>query len=380
MEAERRFSFDCYPKRELALVRGEGARVWDASGRAYIDCVGGHGVASVGHANEKVADAIARQARRLVSCPGTFYSEQRALLLETLIDIAPSGLSRAFLCNSGTESVEAALKFARYTTSKPNFVCAMRGFHGRTMGALSATYNPSYREGFAPLVPGFEFVPFNNLDRLESAVDENTAAVLLEVVQGEGGVHVARDEYLRGAREICDAKGALLIVDEVQTGFCRTGRFFAVEHSGIHPDMMCLAKAMAGGVPMGAVLCADRIDVPLGKHGSTFGGNPLACAAALAAIGEMKEHDLAVQAAEKGAFLMDEVRRSSLEKVRQVRGIGLMIGIELRVKVRPVLLQLMEAGVLALPAGNTVLRLLPPLTISKEEVEAVVGKLVESLR
>jgi LysW-gamma-L-lysine/LysW-L-ornithine aminotransferase len=379
MENESRFSFDVYPRRDLILVRGDGARLWDDAGRTYIDCIGGHGTASVGHCNEKVADAIARQARRLISCPGTFYNDQRALLLETLIDIAPRGLNRAFFCNSGTESVEAALKFARYTTGRTGFVCAMRGFHGRTMGALSATYNPASREDFFPLVPGFEFVPFNNLDRLAAAINEDTAAVVLEAVQGEGGVHVARDEYLRGVRSLCDERGVLLIIDEVQTGFFRTGRFFAVDHFDVVPDMMCLAKAMAGGVPMGAVLCSDRIDAPIGKHGSTFGGNPLACAAALAAIGEMKEHDLAAQAAEKGDFLMDMIRRSSLKKVRDVRGLGLMIGIELRVKVKPVLLQLMEAGVLALPAGSTVLRLLPPLTIGMDDLEEVGEVLAESL-
>lgn len=380
MESEGRFSFDVYAKRDLVLVRGQGARVWDDRGRVYIDCVGGHGVASVGHANEKVADAIACQARRLLSCPGTFFNDQRSLLLETLIGVAPRGLSRAFLCNSGTESVEAALKFARYTTGRTGFVCAMRSFHGRTMGALSATYNPTYREDFAPLVPGFDFVPFNNLDRLSAAIDETTAAVVLEVVQGEGGVHVARKEYLRGVGELCDEKEVLLIVDEVQTGFCRTGRFFAVDHFDIVPDMICLAKAMAGGVPMGAVLCADRIDAPLGKHGSTFGGNPLACAAALAAIKEMKEHDLAAQAAAKGDFLMDMIQTSSPKKVREVRGLGLMIGIELRVKVKPVLIQLMEAGVLALPAGSTVLRLLPPLTIGMDELEEVGKAIAEVLR
>lgn len=375
METESRHSLDVYPRRDVVLVKGEGARVWDEKGRVYIDCVGGHGVASVGHGNEKVAEAIARQARTLLSCPGTFFNDQRALLLKTLAEVAPQGLDRAFLCNSGTESVEAALKFARYTTGRTGFVCAMRSFHGRTMGALSATYNRAYKEHFAPLVPGFSFVPFNNLDRIAAAIDDKTAAVLLEVVQGEGGVRVAQKEYLQAVRSLCDEKGVLLIVDEVQTGFCRTGRFFAVDHYGIVPDMMCLAKAMAGGFPMGAVLCADRIDGTPGKHGSTFGGNPLACAAAVAAIGEMRSRDLAAGASEKGAFLMDMIRRRSLNKVRDVRGLGLMIGIELRAKVTPVLIGLMEAGVLALPAGSTVLRLLPPLTISREDLEEV-GKAI----
>ena len=295
-EAERTWGLEVYPKRDLTLVRGKGAEVWDDRGRRYLDCVAGIGVASVGHANPVVARAIADQARTLVTCPGIFYNDQRALLLEKLASIAPPGLTRAFLCNSGAEAVEAALKFARVATGRTGIVSAMRAFHGRTMGALSATFRKDYREPFAPLVPGFSFVPFNDAEKMRAAVGEDTAAVVLEPVQGEGGVRPAEAGYLRAVRALCDETGALLILDESQTGFCRTGRMFACERYGVEPDLLCLAKAIAGGVPMGAVLAGDRLPPLVGKHGTTFGGNPLACAAALAAIQFMEDERLADRA------------------------------------------------------------------------------------
>ncbi len=375
MELEKRYAFDVFPKRDIVLVRGENARVWDADGREYIDCVAGHGVASLGHANARIAEAISEQARTLISCPGIFYNDRRAELLEKLAAIAPGNLNRAFLCNSGTESIEAALKFARFTTGRTEFVCAMRGFHGRTMGALSATFNPKYRKEFQPLVPGFHFVPFNNFEKLQEKISDDTAAVLLEVVQGEGGVNIGQREYFEQVRELCTERGVLLIIDEVQTGFCRTGEMFACEHFDLQPDMLCLAKAMAGGVPMGAVLCAEGIEVPVGRHGTTFGGNPLACAAAIAAIEFMQQENLAAQAREKGDYLVSKLRQLELKRVREIRHLGLMIGIELKEKSRPYILALLEQGVLALPAGATVIRLLPPLTIGYEELDVVVERI-----
>jgi len=358
-----------YPKRDVAIVRGLGARVWDEQGREYIDCVGGHGVAIVGHCNPVVVDAICRQANKLITCPEIFYNDTRALLLGKLLSIAPSGLERAYLCNSGTEAVEAAIKLARLSTGRPGIVAAMRGFHGRTMGALSATWEPDYRDMYQPLVPGFSHVPYNKLDAMAEAVGENTAAVLLEVVQGEGGVNLGDAGYLAGVREICDAKGVLLIIDEVQTGFGRTGALFACQHYGLRPDLLCLAKGIAGGVPMGAVLFGSKVgNVKPGVHGSTFGGNPLACAAALAAIDFILEQDLPGQAARKGRWVLERLSNMQAREVRQVRGLGLMIGIELRQRVTPYLRALMDEGVLALPAGRTVLRLLPPLVISDEDL------------
>ncbi len=379
MELEDRFSIGVYPKRPIVLVKGEGAQVWDEHGREYIDCVSGNGVANIGHGNEAVIEAITHQARQLITCPGIFYNDTRARLLEKLVAITPKNLTRAFLCNSGAESIEAAIKFARFTTQKTEIICAMRSFHGRSFGALSATHNPKYRDGFGPLVPGFHHVPFNRFKKLEEKVRDQTAAVLLEIVQGEGGVHIGSASYFKKVQELCREKGILLIIDEVQTGFCRTGRMFACEHFDLQPDLLCVAKAMAGGLPMGAVLCSERIQLPVGAHGSTFGGNPLVCAAALAAIDFMLVHKLDQQASEKGAYLVNRLQQQHLRLIREIRHLGLMIGIELRTRVKPFILKLLEAGVLVLPAGRTVLRLLPPITISHQELDKVAEALIQVL-
>lgn len=371
-EVERRYALEVYPKRDITIVKGRGAEVWDDRGRRYIDCVAGIGVASVGHANPAVAEAVAGQARTLVTCPGIFYNDTRARLLEKLAAIAPGGLSRGFLCNSGAEAVEAAIKFARLTTGRTGIVSAMRGFHGRTLGALSATHKEAYREAFRPLVPDFSFVPFNNPDKLRGAVGDDTAAVLIEPVQGEGGIRPATAEFLEAAREVCDGTGALLVFDEIQTGFCRTGRMFACERYGVVPDMLCLAKAIAGGVPLGAVLADDRVQVPPGKHGTTYGGNPLACAAALAAIGFMEGERLAERAETLGARFRERFEAAMPRRVRAVRQVGLMIGVELRERVRPYVEALGAAGVLTLPAGTTVIRVLPPLVITERQIDEVV--------
>ena len=380
IELESHYTSGVYPKREIAIVRGEGARVWDEQGRSYIDCVGGHGVAIVGHCHPAVVQALREQASVLITCPEIFYNDVRARLLERLVSIAPAGLERVYLCNSGTEAVEAAIKLARLSTGRPGIVAAMRGFHGRTLGALSATWEAEYRDPFAPLVPGFSHAPYNKLDALRQAVDGNTAAVILEVVQGEGGVNLGTAEYLLGARQWCDEKGALLIVDEVQTGLGRTGKLFACQHHDLRPDLLCLAKGIAGGLPMGAVLLGPKvINIKPGVHGSTFGGNPLACAAALAAIGVIQGEDLPAQAARKGAWALERLGRIAAREIRQVRGLGLLIGIELRQRVTPYLRALMEKGVLALPAGNTVLRLLPPLVISDDDLAAACDAVEEVL-
>ena len=378
-ELQQQYEFDVYPKRDVVLVRGEGAKVWDDTGREYIDCVAGHGVANLGHCHPKVVQAVTEQAQRLLSCSGVFYNDVKARLLERLAGITPGNLNRAFLCNSGTETIEAAIKFARFATGKQEFVCAMRGFHGRTMGALSATFTKEYREPFVPVVEGFQFAPFNNFAKLAEKVNDNTAAIMLEIVQGEGGVNVGKAEFFAQVSDLCRERGVLLIIDEVQTGFCRTGKMFACEHFGLEPDILCLAKAMAGGFPMGAVVCSDRIEVPVGRHGSTFGGNPLACAASLAAIDAMIEERLAEAAAEKGAYLMERLKAAELPKVRDIRQLGLMIGIELKEKSQPYLVRLMEKGVLALPAGATVVRLLPPLVITHPELDTVAETLIEVL-
>ncbi len=369
-----------YPKRDLTIVCGEGAYLWDDQGRRYIDCVGGQGAANLGHSHPAIVEAISQQARTLISCPEIFYNDVRAAYLAELIAAAPGELDRAFLSNSGAEAIEAAIKFARISTGRREIVAAMRGFHGRTMGALSATWNKKYRGPFMPLVPDFAHIPYNNIAALEAAVNDATAAVLLEPVQGEGGVRPADPAFLQAARDLCDAHGALLIMDEIQTGFGRTGRLFASERYGVTPDILALAKSIAGGLPMGATLLGPRVgELPRMSHGSTFGGNPLAAAAARATLRVLQEDRLPQRAAVLGERTVDRLRRIDSPLIREVRGLGLMIGVELKIKVGPVLRALQERGVLALPAGATVLRLLPPLVISEEDLIYVIDAIEDVL-
>ena len=371
-EAEDRLEVGVYPKRDLTIVRGEGARLWDDAGREYVDCVGGQGSANLGHCNPYVVEAIEKQARTLLNCPEIFYNDTRATLLKKLVEVAPDGLNRVFLCNSGTEAVEGALKFARLITGKTDVIATVRGFHGRSMGALSATWEKHYREPFYPLIPGFSHVPYNNIEAIRQAITDRTAAVLIEPIQGEGGIRPPSDDFLPTLRQLCNETGVLLIMDEIQTGFCRTGRFWGGDHWGVKGDIMTVAKSIAGGIPMGAVLIDERFG-PLEKstHGSTFGGNPLTAAAAHAAIRFMQDYRLADRAAEQGEYFLNRLRPLADQKtvVREVRGRGLMIGLELKQKVVPYLKALMERGVLALPAGPNVLRLLPPLVIERDAID-----------
>ena len=376
---ENQHTSGLYTKQPIIIVRGQGASLWDINGNEYIDCSSGHGVANLGHAHPKVAAAIAEQSTQLVTLFETFYNDKRAELMEKITSLIP-GLDKVFFCNSGTEAVEAALKFARVSTGRKNVIAAMRGFHGRTMGALSATFNKKYKEPFEPLVPGFSHVAYNNIDALEAAVTAQVATVILEAVQGEGGVYPADPQYLQAARRICTERGALLIIDEVQSGLGRTGKLFAFQYSGITPDIVCIAKSLAGGLPMGAVLFGDSIkNLAPGLHGSTFGGNPLSCAAAVAAITAIIEEDLPGQAAAKGAYLLEELKSIESPLIREVRGRGLMVGIELKQKVAPYLAALQERQILALNAGLTTIRLLPPLVITREQLDRVVETLKEVL-
>ncbi|MEE8305089.1 MAG: aspartate aminotransferase family protein [Candidatus Tectomicrobia bacterium] len=380
-EREDQYSTGIYAKRGVTIVRGEGMRLWDEQGKAYIDCAAGMGVASVGHANPLVSQAIAAQANTLITCPEMFYNDKRACLLEKLASVTPPGLDRIFLCNSGTEAIEGALKFARMSTGKSKIVAAMRGYHGRTFGALAATWDPKYRKYFDPLPEGFQHVPYDKLDALEEALDDDTAAVVLEIIQGEGGVRPASAAYLQGAQALCQHRDVLLIIDEIQTGFGRTGKFFACEHYGLEPDIMTMAKALAGGVPMGAFAIGERVQtIHKGTHSSTFGGNPLACAAALAVIDVMQAQRLPEHAAEMGAYFLDRLRAINTSKIREVRGLGLMLGVEMKGKVAPYLRGLMERGIIALAAGTTVLRFLPPLVITKDDIDTVVTQLSEVLQ
>ena len=379
IDIETKYSAGTYAKQPLVIVRGQGAFLFDADGVEYLDCASGHGVANLGHAHPKVAEAIYKQASTLITLFETFPNDKRAELMEKLTSLI-NGLDRVFLCNSGTESVEAALKFARISTGRKNILAAMRAFHGRTYGSLSATFNKKYREGFAPLVPGFGHVAYNNIEALDKAVNEETAAVILEVVQGEGGVYPASTEYMQAARRICDERGALLIADEIQSGFGRTGKMFAIQHFGVTPDLLTCAKSLAGGVPIGAVLIGHQVkNLTPGVHGSTFGGNPLACAAAIAALSVIEEENLPRQAEEKGAYLMDRLRKIKSPNIREVRGLGLMIGIDMKQKIAPYIKALQERKIIALNAGMTVIRLLPPLVISYEQIDHLVDVLTEIL-
>jgi len=360
-----------YPKRDLVIVKGKEATVWDDKGNEFIDCTAGIGVATIGHSNPVVVNAITKQAETLITNACVFYNDTRALFLEKLNEITPPNLKRSFLTNSGTEAMEAAIKFTRVSTGKTDFITTMRGFHGRTMGALSGTHKPEYRKPFEPLIPGFSFVPYNNLEKMEAAITENTAGIILEVIQGEGGINIASQEYLDGVRALCDENNVMMIVDEIQTGFCRTGKMFAIEHFGIEPDILTVAKGIAGGFPVGAAICSDKVKIGFGQHGTTYGGNPLASAAGLAAINFMLDNNLAEEVQKKGDYFVGKLNIDELSKVRAIRYKGLMVGIELKEKVQPYLVQLMEEGIIAMPAGKIVLRFLPPAVITYEQLDKV---------
>jgi acetylornithine/LysW-gamma-L-lysine aminotransferase len=375
LERQARHELDVYGKRGLTLVWGEGSRVRDADGREYIDCIGGHGALALGHRHPALLKALAEQAERLWFVPGAYGSPPRTRFLERLHDTLPPELDHTFLSNSGSEAMEAALKIARAHTGRSDFVAAVRGFHGRTMGALSITAEARYREPFGPLLGSVRRVPLNKPDALAKAVDSGVAAVVLEPVQGEGGVHVADAEFLRAARVACDESGALLVFDEVQTGFGRTGRLFAFEHSGVVPDVLCLAKSIAGGLPLGATVVRRGIGLEVGTHGSTFGGNPLACAVARATLDVLLDSDLIDGVDRIGSLVLEPLRTRQPGIVRAIRQVGLMIGIQLKQPARPYVRALQKRGVLALTAGKSVLRLLPPLVLTDEEATEV-GRLL----
>ncbi|MEM2168434.1 MAG: aspartate aminotransferase family protein [Candidatus Bathyarchaeia archaeon] len=371
-----------YQKYPACIVKGSGAILYDVDGRAYIDCMGGYGVSLIGHCHPKVVSAIKEQCEKLIACHGSLYNDKRAELLEKLVKIAPKGLNKVFLCNSGTEAVECAIKVAVKYTGKSEIISMVRGFHGKTLGALSATWNTKYRESFKSILnPNFKFVPFGRLDKVEEAVTENTAAIIVEPIQGEGGVHVAPEGFLEGLREICDKRGAVLIFDEVQTGFGRTGRMWASEHWGVIPDIMCIAKAMGGGLPIGATLAREEImnALKVGEHTSTFGGNPVTCAAASAVIDAIIEERLVERAWDLGnrfkGMLQDLVEESKI--LREVRGLGLMLGLEARVDIYNILMGALERGVILLYSGRNVIRFLPPLVISIELLKTVAETLKE---
>jgi acetylornithine/N-succinyldiaminopimelate aminotransferase len=364
-----------YGRQDVALVRGLGAKVWDTDGKEYLDFVAGIAVNNVGHCHPGVVEAIKKQAEILIHTSNLYYTENQVLLAEELKSL--TGMKKAFFCNSGAESIEAALKLTRRATGKSRIVAAERSFHGRTLGALGATYKAIYREPFRPLNEA-SFVPYNNVEALKAAVTKETGAVILEPIQGEAGVYVADPDYLKAARQICDDVGALLIFDEVQTGFGRTGKWFGKDHSRVQPDIMALAKALAGGLPMGAMLAGENVSQTFqkGDHGSTFAGGALISAAALATIEAIKKDKLVQLSEEMGAYM-----RSELKKLhpREIRGQGLMIGLDLDADCKALVEKVLEKGALINNTGEHTIRLIPPLVVTKEQIDRVVNIIGESL-
>ncbi len=368
---------------EIVMTRGEGCWLWDVTGKRYLDLTAAQGVAMLGHCHPRLSAAIAEQAHQLIACPNFVYNSTRARFAAQLGEVLPNHLQHIFLTNSGAAAIDGAIKLARLTTGRTGLVATMRSFHGRTIGALSLTWEPKYREPFQPMLD-VAHAPYNNLAKLDAVVNEKTAAVFLEVVQGEGGVNLGKVEFLQGAQHLCRERGALLVIDEIQTGFGRTGRWFGCQHFDLQPDIICMAKGIGGGFPMGALAYTDQVQAVLyaGAHGSTFGGNPLACAAGLAALQIYQDENLIERSAQMGELLRQQLGEALHDRtiVREVRGLGLMVAVELREKVGPYLKVLMEEhGVLALPAGANVLRLLPPLTISETEIEIGVRAIAATL-
>ncbi len=363
-----------FTKRPIQIVRGQGSLLYDADGREYLDAGASYGTNHVGHRHPHVLAALQAQMDRLLHIPSTYGNDTRLRFFEALRPMVPAPLARAFLASTGTEAIECAIKFARQATGRPGIVSLQRAFHGRTLGALSATAKAEYRKPFEPLVPGFSRIAPEDEEALKAAITTETAAFLFEPVQGEGGIVPLSDRYLRAARDIAHDKGALLIADEVQTGLGRAGRFLACEASGVVPDLVALGKGIGGGVPLSVTLATDEVAIKQAKasHGNTFGGNPLACAAGVAVLEVIRSQRLVARSAEVGARLLSALAPlADFPGVRAVRGKGLMLGVELSGKPFPVLDAMVARGVLALPAGATVVRLLPPLVLSAAVTECV---------
>ncbi len=392
-----RYLMHTYSRAMIAPVRGSGVRVWDADGKEYLDFLGGIAVCGLGHCHPAVVAAVKKQAETLLHCSNLYLIEGQALLAKALLDGSPFG--KAFFCNSGAEANEAAIKLARkyarmrHEDGRYEIVTALGSFHGRTLATVTATGQPKYQKGFEPLPTGFRYVPFNDVAALEKAVSDVTAAVLLEPVQGEGGVHVADEAYLGRARQLCDERGALLILDEVQTGMGRTGRMFAFEHFAIEPDAVTLAKALGGGVPIGAILARDEAAQAFtpGTHASTFGGNPLACAAALAVVETIRAEGLVERAAEMGRYLagMLGALAGRFPQVAEIRGKGLMLGMEFgecegdargpAAPARDVAAACLGRGLLVNAVSDTTLRFLPPLVVGRADIDEAVSILEKAM-
>lgn len=370
--SEDNYLGNLYQRFPINISKGKGSLVWDVSGKEYIDCMGGYGVAIIGHCNDRVVNAIKNQSEKLITCHMSIYNNTRLEFLEKISKISPKKLSKVFFSNSGAESTESALKFSRKFTGKSGVIAMTGGYHGKTFGALSVTHNEKYRKSFQPLLEGVKFVPYGNPSKIEESLDNSIGTVIVEPIQGETGIIVPSDGTLQQIRKICDQNNLVLIFDEIQTGLGRTGRMWAGEHWSTTPDIMCLAKGIAGGLPMGLTLCKPEIldAMKVGEHSSTFAGNPLSCSAGIATIESIIEENLVENAAKignifkNGLFQLKENHRI----VRDVRGLGLMLALELRFDVKDVLFEGIKEGLLMLYSGRNIIRLLPPLVLDEAKV------------
>lgn len=383
METEDCYLANVFSKKPVVITNGKGALVWDVNGKEYVDCASSYGVAALGHSHPKIIEAIKAQAEQLITCHGCYYNDKRAEFIDKLIKITPKSLNKAFLSNSGAESVECALKLARKATGKTEIIALMGAYHGKTMGALSVTWDKKYREPFMPLIPDIKNVSPESSAKIGEAISEKTAAVIMEPIRGEGGIRIPPDGYLQEVREICNRRGVLLIFDEVQTSFGRTGKLFGCENWGVTPDIICLAKPFAGGLPIGITVARNDImsTFKVGEHSTTFSGSPLVCAAGCAAIDVLMEEKLADKAAVNGKYFKTQLEGLAAKHriVKEVRGLGLMLGMELRFDVYGVIKKTLNKGVLVIDAGRTVVRILPPLVITKPQIDRAITALDEAL-
>lgn len=373
VEGEDSYLLNVYQRFPITVEKGDGATIWDAGGKKYIDCMGGYGVGLIGYSNKKVIAAIEEQLKKIMVCHMSVYNNCRLRFLRKLTDIAPPDVTKIFFSNSGAESVEAALKFARKYSQKPGIISMYGGYHGKTFGALSVTHNAKYRKSFVPLLNDIKFIPYGNVGSLIDAIDDKTGTVILEPIQGETGVILPPDGFLNSVRKICDEKNIVLIFDEIQTGLGRTGKMWAGGHWQTVPDIMCLAKGIAAGIPMGVTFLKPKVAeaMRVGEHSSTFAGNPIACAAGNAVLDVISEGNLVKRAAEIGNHfkcgLLELKERHPI--IREIRGLGMMLAMEMRFDVRDILLDGIKNGLLMLYSGRNIIRLLPPLIMDKDMVD-----------
>jgi acetylornithine/N-succinyldiaminopimelate aminotransferase len=382
-EIDEQHFLPCIKRFPITLAKGRGSHVWDIEGNEYIDALAGIAVNNAGHCHPRIVKTIQEQAARLIHISNYYLSEPQAMLEKKLTDL--SGLNRVFFTNSGAESVEGAIKIARKYAHKMGrggtIISFDNCFHGRTLGTI-ATGKKSMQSGFEPIPDGFKHVAFNDLEAVKAAADQDTAAILIEPVQGEGGINVADKQFMQELRRFCDDQNIVLIFDEIQCGLGRTGKFLAKEHFGVQPDIIALAKALGGGFPIGAILSNEIISsaIAYGDHGTTFGGNPLACASALTVLEIIQDENLVHQSEEKGNWLMEKLKKLNDPSIKEIRGMGLMIGVEFDFETKPLVEEMMKNGVLANATAGNVLRLVPPLNIGYNDLEIILHVMKKSIK